>query len=372
LAKQEAMMSENGRTRIGVLNGGGDAPGLNAVIRGVVKAAARLDWEVIGFLRGFEGLIEPFAYRELTNENTKGILHLGGTILGTTNRGRFAAKVGTGDERQIDEAILRAACATCTALDLRGLICIGGDGSLSIAQQLHEAGVPVVGVPKTIDNDLEATVITFGFDSAVAFATDAVDRLHTTACSHERVMVVEVMGRYTGWIAMHAGIAGGADVILIPEIPWGFESIVRKVRERDAAGRPFSIIVAAEGAPWPGGGLVAQGTGSGEIGEIKLGGIGERVAAEVQRLSGKESRCVVLGHLQRGGSPTPFDRLLGTRFGVKAVQLIVEGRFGRMVSHQPPDTLDVPIESAIHRLRTVPPDGDVVRAARALGISLGD
>jgi 6-phosphofructokinase 1 len=359
-------------TRIGVLTGGGDAPGLNAVIRGVVKAAAQLDWEVLGFLRGYEGLLQPVSYRALTNENTKGILHLGGSILGTVNRGRFAAKVGAGEERRIDSAILEGACATCRALGLRGLICIGGDGSLTIAQRLYERGAPVIGVPKTIDNDLDATVTTFGFDSAVAFATDALDRLHTTACSHERVMVVEVMGRHAGWIALHSGVAGGADVILIPEIAWDFESVAKKVREREAAGRPFSIVVVAEGARWPDGGLIAQGTGSGAIGEIRLGGVGERVAAEIQRITGKESRSVVLGHLQRGGSPTTFDRLLATRFGVKAVQLVVEDRFGRMVSHQPPDTLDVPIEDAIDRIRTVPPDGDVVRTARALGISLGD
>jgi phosphofructokinase-like protein len=359
-------------TRIGVLTGGGDAPGLNAVIRGVVKAACQLGWEVLGFERGFEGLLPPGDYRVLTNENTKGILHLGGTILGTVNRGSFCAKVGEGQARGIDPDILDAARSTCDHLGLLGLVCIGGDGSLTIAHQLSEHGVPVVGVPKTIDNDLESTVVTFGFDSAVAFATEALDRLHSTAASHERVMVVEVMGRHTGWIAMHSGIAGGADAILIPEIPWDFEPIVQKIRQREAIGRPFALIVVAEGARWPDGGLVAQATGECRIGEIRLGGIGQRLASEIQERSGRESRCVVLGHLQRGGPPTTFDRLLATRFGVGAVRLLQEGRFGYMVSHQPPETVGVPIRDAINRLRTVSPDGDVVRTARAMGICLGD
>ncbi len=365
-------MSAEHPTRIGVLTGGGDAPGLNAVLRGVVKAASQLGWEVVGFEKGYEGLLSPASYRILTNENTKGILHLGGTILGTVNKGHFAAKVGEGEARRIDPDILSAAHATVQNLGLRGLVCIGGDGSLSIAQQLYEIGVPVVGVPKTIDNDLEATVITFGFDSAVAFATEALDRLHPTACAHERVMVVEVMGRHAGWIAVSAGVAGGADVILIPEIDWNFDSVIKKIRDRETIGRNFAIVVVAEGARWPDGDLVACATGEGEIGEIKLGGIGERLAREIQRLSGRESRHVVLGHLQRGGAPTTFDRLLATRFGVHAVELVVQGRFGRMVSHQPPDTLSVPISEAIHRIRTVPVKGDLVRTARSLGISFGD
>lgn len=358
--------------RIGVLTGGGDAPGLNAVIRGVVKAAGQLGWQVLGFERGYEGLLDPVTYRVLDSENTKGILHLGGTILGTVNRGRFAAKVGEGEQRQIDPEILAAARHTVEDLGLRGLVCIGGDGTLSIALQLHEAGIPVVCVPKTIDNDLEATVVTFGFHSAVEFATEALDRLHTTAASHERVMVVEVMGRHAGWIATQAGIAGGADVILIPEITWDFDGIVRKVRQREEAGRRFTIVVVAEGAHWPDGTLVAHATGAGKVGEVRLGGIGQRVAEELETRCGKESRFVVLGHLQRGGPPNTFDRLLATRFGVAAVRLIVEGRFGRMVSYKPPDTLDVPVAQAVHRVRTVPPDGDLVRTARALGISFGD
>lgn len=359
-------------TRIGVLTGGGDAPGLNAVIRGVVKAANQLDWEVLGIERGFEGLLQPPNYRVLDHLSTKGILHQGGTILGTSNRGNFAAKVGEGEERQVPTEVIAQVKQTMVDLNLRGLVCIGGDGSLTIANQLHMQGIPVVGVPKTIDNDLEGTVVTFGFHSAVDFATDALDRLHTTAAAHERVMVVEVMGRHTGWIAMHAGIAGGADVILIPEIPWTFDPVVRKVRQRDESGRRFTIIVAAEGARWPDGELVALATGEGELGEIRLGGIGQRLATDIEALTGKEARCCVLGHLQRGGAPTTFDRLLATRFGVAAVRLIVEGRFGRMVSYVPPDTGDVALVQAIGRIRRVPPNGNVVATARALGISLGD
>lgn len=358
--------------RIGILTGGGDAPGLNAVIRAVVKAAGQSGLEVIGFERGYEGLLPPAAYRVLDDANTRGILHLGGTILGATNRGRFGTSPGQGGKRRISAEVLEAARSSCEELNIRGLVCIGGDGSLRIAQQLFNAGVPVIGVPKTIDNDLEATAITFGFDSAVAFATEALDRLHPTSAAHQRVMVVEVMGRHTGWIAVHAGIAGGADVILIPEIPWTFEGIVRKVRARERSGRPFALIVAAEGARLPDGALVAKATGAGGFGQVRLGGIGQMVAEEVQRLTRRESRWVVLGHLQRGGPPTTFDRVLATRLGVHAVRLILQGRFGRMVAAQPPTTTDVPISEAINRLRTVPTGGDLVGAARALGISFGD
>jgi len=361
-----------GEGRIGILTGGGDAPGLNAVIRSVVKAAGQSGIEVVGFEQGYEGLLPPAAYRVLNDANTRGIHHLGGTILGATNRGRFGATAGQGGKRRIASKVLEDARASCEALDIRGLVCIGGDGSLRIAQQLFLAGVPVVGVPKTIDNDLEATAISFGFDSAVAFATEALDRLHPTAAAHQRVMVVEVMGRHTGWIAVHAGIAGGADVILIPEIPWSFDGIVRKIRERERSGRPFALIVAAEGARLPDGALVAKATGAGGFGKVRLGGIGQLVAEEAQRLTRRESRSVVLGHLQRGGPPTTFDRVLATRLGVHAVRLIQQGRFGRMVASQPPTTTDVPIVNAINRLRTVPPDGDLVGAARALGISFGD
>lgn len=365
-----------GRRRIGVLTGGGDAPGLNAVIRGVVKAADQLDWEVLGFEKGYEGLLPPCSYRVLDSDQCKGILHLGGTILGTVNKGNFGAKTAEGGVKRIDPAVLERAKKSCDELGLRALVCIGGDGSLAIAEQLYEVGVPVVCVPKTIDNDLEGTHVTFGFHSAVDFATEALDRLHTTAASHERVMVVEVMGRHTGWIATHAGIAGGGDVILIPEIPWDFNGILKKIRQREEAGRKFTIVVAAEGAKWPDGHLIANAQGAGTVestaGEIRLGGIGKAVAEEIARRCEKEARYVVLGHLQRGGPPTTFDRLLATRFGVSAVRLAVEGRYGRMLSYQPPDVKDVPISAVVGRVKTVPPSGDLVQTARALGISFGD
>ncbi len=254
-------------------------------------------------------------------------------------------------------------------LDLRGLICIGGDGSLSVAQQFHEAGIPVIGVPKTIDNDLSSTAFTFGFDTAVACATDALDRLHSTAESHERVIVLEVMGRHAGWIALHSGIAGGADVILIPEIPWTFENVCRKIQQRDEAGKHFSIVVVAEGASMPNGELAAV-TVDGQ--QVRLGGIGERVALELERLTGHESRAVILGHLQRGGPPTNFDRVLATQFGAHAVRFIEEGRFGQMVSYQPPDIVAVPIADAVNELRQVCPSSAAVMTGRALGVSFGD
>ncbi len=309
-------------------------------------------------------------YRSLDYHEMDGLLHLGGTILGATNKGRFAAKTGHGEVRRIPDEICEQTKRNIDQLGLQALVCIGGDGSLTIAQQLFERGVPVVGVPKTIDNDLEATVMTFGFDSAVACATDALDRLRTTAQSHHRVMVLEVMGRYAGWIATHAGIAGGGDVILIPEIPFGYESVCAKIAEREREGKKFTLIVVAEGARALGGGFV-ETTGDQDR-EARLGGVGMVVAAEVEKRTGKETRVCVLGHLQRGGGPTTFDRLLCTRFGARAVQLIADGMYGYMVALRPPDTVAVKITEAIGRLRTVPVDGDLVQTGRALGISFGD
>jgi phosphofructokinase-like protein len=356
---------------IGILTSGGDCPGLNAVIRAAVKSAERLGYECVGFLKGFEGLVEPVGYMPLTAHNTAGILMQGGTILGSTNKGRFSALVGEGDRVRIDPELLAQAGATLRQLSIAGLICVGGDGSLGIAQQLHEHGIPVVGVPKTIDNDLDCTAFTFGFDSAVACATDALDRLHTTAASHERVMVLEVMGRHAGWIALHAGIAGGGDVILLPEIPWNFDNVCRKVLDREAEGKHFTLIVVAEGAHLPGGGLVHDG-GHGERRQVRLGGIGEIVAGEVAKRLHREVRTVVLGHLQRGGSPTTFDRFLATQFGAHAVRLVQEGRFGEMVCYRPPQIGNVPIAEAIRHVSTVDPHGSAVQAARALGIAFGD
>ena len=356
------------RQSIGILTSGGDCPGLNAVIRGVAKTCWRLGYECIGFLKGYEGLYDPVQYVALTPRNTTGILNRGGTILGSTNKGRFAATVGVSERVGIDRELLEGVQDTVQQLNLAGLICVGGDGSLSIAQQLHEFGIPVVGVPKTIDNDLSSTAFTFGFDSAVVCATDALDRLHTTAASHERVFVLEVMGRHAGWIALHSGIAGGGDVILIPEIPWTFEDVCHKILERESRGKHFTLVVVAEGAELPGGGIVGE---SRHGAQARLGGIGQVVADEIQQRLQREARVAVLGHLQRGGAPTTFDRVLATQYGVHAVRLIVEGRFGEMICCHPPHMGSVPIREAVDEIRRVDPSGDAVQAARALGISFG-
>jgi 6-phosphofructokinase 1 len=355
--------------RIGILTGGGDAPGLNAVIRAVVKAATNRHCEVIGLEDSFDGLIEADRWRPLTPRDVTGILRIGGTILGTANRGNpFSAQIQTSDG-------VRDYAGRCVEvfheLELDGLVVIGGDGTLSIAHEFHKRGLPLVGVPKTIDNDIVETTNTFGFDTAVSFATDAIDRLHTTAEAHHRIMVVEVMGRYAGWIALYAGVAGGADVILIPEIPFDLEKVAARIRERDSYGARFSIVVVAEGAKPLGGRHMVQKAASGEYVE-RLGGIGASVTAALEPLTGKEARTVVLGHLQRGGSPTSFDRVLATRFGARAVELLLDGQFGQMVAFHPPDIVPVPLEKIVGRTRNVPLDFDVVRAARAMGISMGD
>ena len=359
------------RKRIGILTSGGDCPGLNAVIRGAYKSAHRQGHDCIGFLRGYEGLVNPVSYVTLTNQNTSGILSQGGTILGSTNKGRFVTRTGVDDRQELDPELLAAVKVTCDQLNIGGLICIGGDGSLSIAQQFHEFGIPVVGVPKTIDNDLSATAYTFGFDSAVACATDALDRLHTTAAAHDRVMVLEVMGRHAGWIALHAGIAGGGDVILIPEIGWNYENVCHKILEREARGKKFTLVVVAEGAHLPSGDCIAQERRA-DNQQARLGGVGNVVAQEIQRRLHRETRCVILGHLQRGGTPTTFDRVLATQFGAHAVGLVLQGELGRMVCSQPPTITSVPIVDAVSRLRTVSEDCAEVQSARALGISFGD
>lgn len=357
--------------RVGIVTGGGDCPGLNAVIRAVAKAAQKRGWEAVGIVGGYEGLLEPQKTKALVGETLNGLLVRGGTILGTANQGKFSAKVGHGQLRQLPKALLEETKRGCERLDLVGLVSIGGDGSLSIAQQMFEYGIPVVGVPKTIDNDLAATVMTFGFDSAVACATDALDRLHSTAESHQRVMVLEVMGRYAGWIGIYAGIAGGADVVLIPEIPFNYDSVVAKVKDREARGKTFSIVVVAEGAREVGTDFVTS-AGTTQPREARLGGIGAHVTAEIQKRTGKETRCVVLGHLQRGGSPTNMDRALCTIFGAKAVELIAEKKFGQMVSYTGSGVTDVSMLEATKELRRVPLEGGFVTAARSLGICLGD
>ncbi len=357
--------------KIGIVTGGGDCPGLNAVIRAVAKAAAQRGWKSLGILGGYEGLLEPRRTLSLDYQALSGLLTRGGTILGTANRGKFSAKVGHGESRALPKALLDGVKAGMDALGLFALVTIGGDGSLSIAQQLHQHRVPLVGVPKTIDNDLEGTMMTFGFDSAVACATDALDRLHTTAESHNRVIVLEVMGRYAGWIALYAGVAGGADVILIPEIPFRYESICAKIREREKHGKKFTLVVVAEGAREKGGAFVTAGAKR-KIGEARLGGIGAAVTAQIEKRTGKETRNCVLGHLQRGGSPTTFDRALCSMFGATAVELIAAGEFGKMVAFTGRGVGAVDIREAVGRLKTVPPEGNLARTARALGICLGD
>lgn len=356
--------------RIGLLNGGGDCPGLNAVTHGVVGAATRLGWEVLGFRNGYEGLLSPGDYKILRVDKTEGILKLGGTILGTSNRGHFASKVGEGGVREIPKELMDDAFRTLRRLGVSALVCVGGDGSLTTALQFQKEGFPVVGVPKTIDNDLAATATAFGFDSAIQVVADALDRLHTTAESHSRVMVLEVMGRHAGWIALYGGIAGGASAILIPEIPFSHVKVAEAILERERQGFRSSLVVVAEGATTVGGKLVVEDSGSG--GEVRMGGIGDVVTKHLSELTGKETRCTRLGHLQRGGSPTSLDRVLGLRFGVKAVKLIEEKRFGRMVSYQQYHVGSVTIEEAVRKLNLVNPEGEVVEAAKSVGICFGD
>ena len=356
--------------RIGILNSGGDCPGLNAVIHGVVGAAHKLGWEVIGFKDGFEGLLPPGDFKILKPEDTIGILKLGGTILGSTNKGHFAAKIGAGDVAEVPLEIVERAHKTIEQMEIRALIIVGGDGSLTTALQLYRAGWPVIGVPKTIDNDLSATAMTFGFDSAVTTVVDALDRLNTTAESHKRIMVLEVMGRHAGWIALWGGIAGGANVILLPEIPFDLEKVAEYSHQRDAQGHHASLVVVAEGAKMPSGDLITIDPNC--AGEVRLGGIGEQVALQLQKLTTKETRSTTLGHLQRGGAPTAFDRILAMRFGVMAVKLAEQGAFGRMVSYEAYHVDSVPIEDAVNKLRLVEPDGELVQAAKAVGIHMGN
>ncbi len=356
--------------RIAVNTGGGDAPGLNAVIRAVVLSAEEYGWEVFGVLDSYDGLFEEDGVIRLDRKSVSGITHLGGTILGTTNRGnpsKWPVKAADGTVTYEDRTT-----RVVEEFERRGIdavIAIGGDGSLTIAQQLAEKGLKVIGVPKTIDNDLAATQLTFGFHTAVETATEAIGKLHSTAESHERVMVVELMGRTAGWISLFAGVAGTADVILIPEIPYDIERVCKKIEDRYASGRQFAIVVVAEGAHPLGSEPHFHQTSGGQK---RLGGISRFVAEEIHERTGRETRELVLGHLQRGGSPNAYDRLLALRFGTAAVRLLAEGHFGTMVALHPPRVHAVPLAEAVAEIKTVPLDPDVVATARALGVCLGD
>jgi 6-phosphofructokinase 1 len=364
---------QNKARRLGILTGGGDCPGLNAVIRAVAKTSFnRYGLEVVGITSGFRGMIEQ-EYFLLNDKHVSGILHRGGTILGTTNRDNpFRYPVGRDNGRVVYGDVSARAIANLEEMGVDVLVVVGGDGSLSIAGELHKKGVNVVGIPKTIDNDLSATDVTFGFDTALHTATDAIDKLHTTAESHHRVMVLEVMGRNAGWIALHSGMAGGADVILIPEIPFSYESVLQKIRERQSRGKNFSIVVVAEGASLPGGQHVYQQQVADNPLLDKLGGVAAVIGREIEQQSGVETRVTVLGHLQRGGTPTPFDRNLGTRFGVRAVELALAGEFGQMVCLCGNRIQSVPLSRAVARQKLVDPAGELVRTAKAVGISFGD
>lgn len=354
--------------RIGVLTGGGDAPGLNAVLRAVVKTATNIyGWSVVGIEDGFEGLIGKPQARPLLPEDVRGLLPRGGTVLGSSSRGHFATKMIDG-ELVKDEAAYEEAARNFKRLGLDALVVIGGEGSQRIGYEFFEMGVPVIGVPKTIDNDIVGTELTFGFDTALDIATEAIDRLHTTAESHDRVMVVEVMGRHVGWIALQSGVAGGADVILIPEIPFHIEKVAKKIKERDYQGRHFSIVVVAEGAK-PAGGAEMYAEAGGKDRLARLGGIGERVAEAVSQITEKESRVVVLGHLQRGGTPTAFDRMLASCYGSEAVRAIAEGKFGEMVAYTSNDIVTVPLEKCVKSIKSVPADHYLIGVARDLSIS---
>ncbi|MBX9929857.1 MAG: ATP-dependent 6-phosphofructokinase [Gemmatimonadaceae bacterium] len=358
--------------RIAISTGGGDAPGLNAVIRAAVLSALDRGWTVLGIKRGYAGLLGDDEVVPLTREDVRGIAHLGGTILRTTNRGHpfaYPVQQADGSWKEIDRS--DELIENARNLGIQALISIGGDGSLAIAQRLCDKGMRVVGVPKTIDNDVSGTVTTFGFDTAVSTAIEAIDKLHTTAESHDRVMVLEVMGRHAGFIALHSGVSGTADIILIPEIPYSLDKVCEAVMARDRAGRKFAIVVVAEGA-------VAAGGEESVLGESmpgqakRVGGVAEKLARVIQERTGKECRSLVLGHLQRGGMPTGYDRLLATRFGAAAVQAVADQKWGHMVALQTPHIVPIPISVALAEPKRVDPGHDIVQTARRIGISFGD
>lgn len=358
--------------RIAISTGGGDAPGLNAVIRAAVLSAIDRGWHVLGIKKGYAGLLGDDDVIPLTRDEVRGIGHLGGTILRTTNRGNpFSYPVKQTDGSYIEVDRSDELMENARNLGINALISIGGDGSLAIAQQLAAKGMRVVCVPKTIDNDVSGTITTFGFDTAVTTAMEAIDKLHTTAESHDRVIVMEVMGRHAGFIALHSGLAGAVHVILIPEVPYSVDKVCEAIMERDRRGRKFAIVVAAEGA-FPAGGEESTLGASLPGQEKRLGGVAERLASQIQERTGKECRSLVLGHLQRGGMPTGYDRMLATRFGGAAVQAVEDGKWGHMVALQSPDIVTIPIADALSKTKRVDLHHDVVRTARRLGISFGD
>lgn len=366
-------MAHHQTKRIAINTGGGDAPGLNGVIRAVALSAYYRGWEVYGIHDGYRGLLDIEEITQLTPLLVRDILPLGGTLIGTTNKGNpfempITNAAGLVEYCDVSDRIVE----NFHRLNFNALISVGGDGSLGIAYKLHQKGIPVIGVPKTIDNDLSSTVVTFGFDTAVTTATEAIDKLHTTAKAHGRIMVVEVMGRYAGWIALNAGISGGADAILIPEIPYDLDLVCRRLMEGKLFKKNYGIVVVAEGASAKGESMSIKGGAVEGRQEVLLGGIGEHVAKEIKERTGADTRYVVLGHLQRGGSPTTFDRLVATRFGAAAVRAVEEEKFGCMVALDPPTVKYVELKDALSRMKQVPLDCDTVLSARDIGICLGD
>ena len=366
-----SLINANKVKSIAVLTGGGDAPGLNAVIRAVVRTGIGHGLKVWGIKNGFGGMVENQII-EMTDDNVAGILPRGGTILGTTNRDNPFNYPKMKAGKIVYEDMSSQALANLRQREIDALAVIGGDGSLKIGSEFYQLGFPVVAVPKTIDNDIPGTERTFGFDTAVGVATDALDRLHTTAESHHRVMVLEVMGRYAGWIALHAGMAGGADCILLPEIPFNTDSIIAKIKERQECGRLFSLVVIAEGAYPQGGEISVSRIVEGSHEKIRLGGAGEKLARQIEGLIGVESRCTVLGHVQRGGTPTAFDRVLATRYGVAAAECLLAGDFGNMVALQKNEIIRVPITDIAGKANNVTADNELLKAGRSIGICFGD
>ncbi len=366
------MRHKNGKRKIAILTGGGDCPGINAVIRAITKKAIlENDMQVIGIEDGFEGLIHNKC-RALSYDDVSGILTLGGTILGTTNKANpFQYAVKEGNQLKFEDRS-GDVIKNIAEMGIDCLVCIGGDGTLWISHRFYQEGVPVIGVPKTIDNDIKGTDITFGFNSAVTIATEGVDRIHTTAQSHHRVMMIEVMGRKAGWIALHSGIAGGGDVILIPEIPYRIDKIAEYIHKRREKGRHFSIIVVAEGTTPAGGEATVKRVVKESTEKVRLGGISFVLGEQLEKILDLETRSVVMGHLQRGGSPTPFDRILATRLGSKAVDLIIEKKYGKMVSVQGDHLTDFPLEQVATGPRLVPIDHELIKAGREIGVCFGN